>query len=149
MKDRFRLVCASYLIIRKENKMLLHLRQNSGFMDGYYGFVSGHLDGNESFTQCMIREAKEEAGIDIQAADLNVIHVANRSENLNPVPLKERVDVFFEASKWQGEIKNMEPEKCAGLEWFDVDKLPDNIIPYNKKVLEQIDNKKNYSEIGY
>jgi 8-oxo-dGTP diphosphatase len=149
MKDRFRLVCASYLIIRKGNQILLHLRQNSGFMDGFYSLVSGHLDGDESFSQCMVREAKEEAGIDVEVEDLTCVYVGNRCEQKNPVPIKERVDVYFEVAKWEGEIANMEPENCAGLEWFDFDNLPENIIPYVKNDLINIKNKKFYSETGY
>jgi 8-oxo-dGTP pyrophosphatase MutT (NUDIX family) len=43
-------------------QVLLHKRQNSGFMDGSYSLVSGHVEANESFKQAMIREAHEEAG---------------------------------------------------------------------------------------
>jgi len=149
MKDRFKLVCASYLLIRKDNQILLHLRQNSGFMDGFYSLVSGHLDGHESFSQCMVREAKEEAGIKVKETDLTVVHVINRFEKLNPPPLSERVDVFMEVKSWQGEITNMEPDKCVSLDWFDLDDLPENTIPYIKEALMDIKNNIHYKEVGY
>ncbi|GGV02513.1 hypothetical protein GCM10010211_82330 [Streptomyces albospinus] len=37
---------------------------------------------------------------------------------------------FFEATEWDGEPVNKEPEKCLALEWFTVHDLPDDIIEY-------------------
>ncbi|MEK4007055.1 hypothetical protein [Paenibacillus sp. FSL H3-0333] len=42
----------------------------------------------------------------------------------------ERVDFFFRAEQWTGEICNMEPDKCDEICWFPVDVLPENIIPF-------------------
>lgn len=58
-------------------------------------------------------------------------------------------DAFFVATDWTGEIKNMEPEKCDDLSWFDMNNLPPNTIPYIKTVIENILNKKHYSEYGW
>ena len=38
-KERFKVVPAVYLIIKNDNKILLSLRENTGYMDGYYGSV--------------------------------------------------------------------------------------------------------------
>ncbi|WBW95576.1 hypothetical protein [Oceanirhabdus sp. W0125-5] len=50
-------------------------------------------------------------------------------------PDREGIDYFFVAKQWSGEIKNMEPNKCDLLEWFDLDDLPHNIIPYVKEAI--------------
>ena len=42
----------------------------------------------------------------------------------------ERLDFFFICKNWNGEVKNMEPHKCDNLDWFNINELPDNIIPY-------------------
>jgi len=107
-QKRFKLVPSSYLVLIKNNKILLLRRINTGFQDGKYGLVAGHVEKNEGFTKAMIREAKEEANIVLNSKDLEVAHVLNRSEKKNKdVEIKERIDVFFIAKKWQGEIKNM------------------------------------------
>lgn len=124
-------------------------RFNTGYEDGNYSFIAGHLDGKESFTQTIIREAKEEAGVTVKPKDIKVAHVMNRYVIKNDFGLRERIDIFFVAKKWQGEIKNMEPNKCDDLSWFSINKLPKNTIPYIKEVVNNIKKKTYYSEFGY
>lgn len=149
MKDRHRLVPSSYLVLIENNKILLSKRFNTGFQDGNFGLVAGHGEENESFAQTLIREVKEESNIDLTAGDLEVVHVMNRNEKLNPQEIRERIDIFFRPKKWAGEIKNMESGKCDNLSWFSLDSLPENIIPYVRFAIEKIKNKEFYSEFGF
>ncbi len=145
-KERFKIIPVSHLILIKDNNVLLSRRFNTGYEDGNYSVVAGHLDGNETFTVAMIREAKEEAGIEIRAEDLEVIHVMHRK---SPPETNERIDFFLKASKWQGELKIMEPHKCDDLKWFPIDDLPANIVPYIKSAIENIQKGIFYSEFGW
>lgn len=149
MKNIFRIVPSSYLILVKNKKVLLLHRFNTGFQDGKYGLVAGHVEKNEGFTKALIREAEEEASVKLKPKDLKVVHVMNRLEDQNQGVLRERVDVFFLARKWSGGVKNMEPDKCDDLGWFSINKLPKNTIPYIKEVLRNVKKKKFYSEFGY
>jgi len=101
-KERFKTRVAAYLILKKDNQILLHLRNNTGFADGYYSLVAGHLDGNETAIQAIIREAKEEANIILHPNDLKVVHVMHRTKEI------EYIDFFIECTKWSGNIKNIE-----------------------------------------
>ena len=130
-KERFKIIPAVYLVLVKDNKILLSRRYNTGYFDNYYSFPAGHLDGEETVKQAMIRETKEETGIVLDSSDLKLIHTMNRR-----IPNDERVDFFFTVEKWQGEPKIMEPEKCSDLSWFELNNLPNNIIPYIKQVIE-------------
>ena len=118
-------------------------------MDGNYSLPAGHIDMGETFTQCCIRESKEEIGADLKPEDLKIAHLMHRFSGAEWGELGYRIDVFFTAEKWDGEIKNMEPEKCDDLSWFDFDNLPENIIPYVRRALECIKNKIFYSEFGW
>ena len=131
----------------KDGKVLLLRRFNTGYEDGKYSMVAGHVDQGETFTQCIIREAEEEAGILLRPEDLEVIHVMYR--NSHSAENNERVDIFFSAQQWQGELQNKEPQKCDDLSWFELDHLPENVIPYIKQALESIKNKIYYSEHGW
>src|SRR3990167_6676888 len=96
--ERFTLRTAVYLILLKNNKVLLPRRFNTGWMDGKYSLIAGHLDGNESVVDSMIRESYEEAGLTIDSQDLIPATVLHRFS-----PDQEYIDFFFAAKKWQGE----------------------------------------------
>jgi 8-oxo-dGTP pyrophosphatase MutT (NUDIX family) len=146
-KTRHQNVPASYLTLFKDNQILLLRRFNTGYEDGNYSMIAGHVDAGETFTHCIIREAEEEAGITVKPDDLKVVHVMHRNSGEDVD--SERVDVFFIADKWQGEIINKEPHKCDDLSWFDLDNLPENVIPYIRQVIDGINNKTFYSEHGW
>ena len=109
--------------------MLLRRRCNTGYEDGNYSVVAGHLDGGEEVLAAAVREAREEAGIELASADLRVVGVMHRRSN------DERVDFFVEATRWCGTPVNAEPAKCDELAWFDLDRLPANVIPYVRRAL--------------
>lgn len=78
-----------------------------------------------------------------------LVHVMHRMERSDPVEIRERIDVFLTAKKWHGKIKNLGPHKCDDLNWFDVNNLPKNIISYVKFAIDNIKDKKFYSEFGW
>lgn len=138
---------ASYLTLFKDNKILLLRRFNTGYEDGNYSMVAGHVDPGETFTQCIIREAEEEAGILLTPEDLQVVHIMHR--NSGTPENNERIDVFFIAKKWGGSIENKESHKSDDLSWFDLDDIPKNTIPYIKQAINKIKDKIHYSEHGW
>jgi 8-oxo-dGTP diphosphatase len=121
---------AVHLILIKSGKIALLRRYNTGYEDGKYSLVAGHLDGNEDLKSAMIREAREEAGIIIESDNINIVGVMHRKSK------DERIDFFLTANMWQGELINKEPHKCDDLSWFDINKLPQNMIPYVRKAIE-------------
>jgi len=137
----------SYLILKRKNKIIFLKRENTGYADGYYSFVAGHVEKGESFKLCIIREAKEEAGIEIKEDDLQLVHIMYRKDKNNNE--NERIDFFYEINKWKGDIVNFEPEKCSELKWFNKNDIPENTIPYIKKTLDNIEKKLFFSEYGW
>lgn len=142
-RERFKLTTAVHLFLLDGNKILLSRRYNTGYRDGFYSVVAGHLDGNEKAKSAMVREAKEEAGIDIDENDINFVHVMHRKSE------DERLDFFFVAEKWKNEIANMEPHKCDDLRWFEVDNLPENMVPYVKKALSNYKANIEFDQFGW
>ena len=148
-KKKFKIVPAAYLVLAKKKKVLMLRRFNTGYEDGNYSLVAGHLEGNESFRKCLVREAKEEANIILNENDLEIVHVMHRRTTFHDAGLRERIDIFIAAKKWKGEIKNVEPHKCDDLSWFPLKKIPKNTIPYIKLVLKNISKGVFYSEFGF
>jgi len=133
----------AYLILQKNYQVLLHLRRNTGYCDGMYGLVSGHVEDGESASSAIIRETFEEANIQLAASDLKVVHVLHRqTDRLN-------VDIFFECHSWLGDISNKEPDKCSALDFYPFNDLPSNTIGYLAEVFTSVKKGLFYSEQGW
>jgi ADP-ribose pyrophosphatase YjhB (NUDIX family) len=124
------------------------LRKNTGYMDEHYGLPAGKVEYAENYSKGAIREAKEEAGVDIKIEDLNFAHIAHRHGETGD-EFMDWVDVYFEASEWKGEPYNAEVEKSERLEWIDMNNLPNNIVPPQLDALQHIAKNIPYSESGW
>ena len=74
---------AVFPIIIKDNgtdtQILLHRRQNTGYQDGKWDMAgSGHVDKDETAQAALIRECKEEIGIDVKLEDVTFVHLSHR-----------------------------------------------------------------------
>ena len=127
---RYKFKSAVHLFLIRGDEILLLRRFNTGYEDGNYSVVAGHLDGGEEVKQAMMREAREEIGIQVLEEDLEVVGVMHRLAE------DERIDFFLVARDWEGEIRNMEPHRCDDLAWFPLEGLPANMIPYVKRAIE-------------
>ncbi len=61
-------------VINEKGEVLIEVRANKGLTPGKNDLCSGHLDNNETETQAMIRELKEELGIGVEEA-MNVVKI--------------------------------------------------------------------------
>ena len=145
MADRNRAVPAVYLIVESEEKLLIARRYNTGYEDGNYQVPAGHVDPGELPKESMVREAKEEISITIDPADLELVHTSYRPPHDET---GNRVDLFFKAHRWSGEITNAEPDKCDDLRWVRYDQLPDNMTPHVRHAIDCIRQGIRYSELG-
>ncbi len=136
--DRHKLKVAVYLILIKEDKVLLARRLNTGWQDGNYSLPSGHLDPDETVVQAMVRETKEEINIQLNPEDLKLVHTMHR--------MNIYIDFYFTASRYTGEVKNMEENKCDALDWFPLEALPENIVPSVKSALDNYPKGVTFSE---
>lgn len=144
-KDRNKSVPASYLLLRKGEKILLMRREGSGYYDGWYSVPAGHVEAGELPIDALVRETKEELGIILGNNDVRLVHTMYRTKHDET---GDRVDLFFEAAKWTGEITNTEPHKCDDVRWFSIDSLPKNIMHHVREAIENIENGISYSELG-
>jgi ADP-ribose pyrophosphatase YjhB (NUDIX family) len=143
MAEHIKLPVAVHLFLIKDRNILLLRRYNTGYEDGNYSVIAGHIDGKEHVYDAMIREAKEEAGITIVIENLETIQVMHRKS------IEERIDYFFLCNKWEGEIKNMEPHKCDELSWYSLENLPQNIIGYINAAIENYKEGIKFSIFGW
>lgn len=119
---------AVYVMFQNEgnDEVALVKRENTVWKNGYYCLPAGKLEKGESCLAAAVREAKEEAGVDIVGADLEpqlVVHRYGSGET------SEWIDVFFRVRSWDGELYNAEPDMHSELSWHALDDLPKKLTP--------------------
>ena len=123
------------VLILDGNKVLLGHRFINGkdtggiFEPDTWTLPGGKQEYNETILECATREVKEETNLSID--DLEVFGADDDIQ-----PNKHFVTLYVKALKYSGELKVMEPEKEDKWEWYDLDKLPDNLYSPTKKALK-------------
>lgn len=146
---RYKVIPAVYIIFRKGDEILLIRRFQTGYHDGEYGLPSGHVDGGEPSEVAAAREALEEVGVTIKPEDLKFVHLMHRQIAANDPDGAERMDLFFEALAWDGDLVNCEPHKCDELRWSTIADLPENTITEVAHVLREVERGSYYSSFNF
>jgi 8-oxo-dGTP pyrophosphatase MutT (NUDIX family) len=119
-----------FLLFVRDSRVLLALRENTGYADGLWNLPSGKVEAGEDLLAAAVREAREEIGVVVSDARLaTVVH--------HHSPYGARVGFFFEALAWSGEPVNAEPHKCGGIGWYPLDALPADTVPYTSAGVTQ------------
>lgn len=147
-RERYRIINTVHLYYKKGTEVLLSKRQNTGFKDGEYVLVGGHVEQDETLVEAVIREVKEELGIVIHSSELSLAHVMHRRKCSNEDD--DRVEFFFNFNPRQEyDIYNKETEFCSELSWFPLDTMPTNTADYIINVIENIEKNNLYSTFGW
>jgi 8-oxo-dGTP pyrophosphatase MutT (NUDIX family) len=135
--DRALLVAAAYVVLQRDNEVLLQLRRGTGYLDGHWAVLAGHLEAGETITQAAVREAAEESGVVIDVADLEPLTTLHRFIPGGP-QVEQRCDYFFRARRWVGEPHLIESHRAADMRWFPLDRLPEPVVPHELAVLHHL-----------
>ena len=147
MSEPFKTYSAVFPIILDTSgnttRILLHRRQNTGYQDGKWDIAgSGHVDEGETAKAAVVRECKEELGIDVAIADISFVHLSHRFS-----PDRTYYDIYFTVSNYVGTPSIMERNKCSELSWFNVDNLPSDLINCRRIAINEYTNGNLYGEI--
>jgi len=134
---------AVYGILRKDNKILLMRRSNTGYKDGFLTLPAGHIEKDELPKETMLRELKEETGLICDFASIIGVYAMHRISSSG----RTYVDYYFEILKYSGNPKIKELEKCDHMDWYDIENIPENTLPHIKTALNHIKNKVPVSEM--
>lgn len=124
-KEKF--LSSVYLIIKNDKEeILLQRRQGTKLWPGFLALPAGHIDETENAYDALVREAKEELGIEISINNIVDTFVVNRRNK----SLMSYYDVYFEINSYNGKIEIKEPEKCQELVWCNINNLPQDMIDF-------------------
>lgn len=143
MTERIKFNASVSFIIQKEGKLLLFYRTDGYFKDGWWVLPAGHVEAGETATQTVVRECREELGIEVSPENIEFAHIVH-----NLVGENKRMDFYFLVKEFNGNLYNLEPEKCKKMEFFAPNSLPpaDKIAPTTLQALQKIQNSIHYSE---
>ena len=146
---RFKIKAGVFLILIQNEQILLLRRFQTGIDDGCYVVPMGGIDGNETISSALIREAQEEANIILKPEDLRMCHLMHRYHPMPQGLSFEQLDIFFCANTYKGEIKNLEPHKCDELKFYPIHNLPSKTAPFIRHAIECTMKGKTFSEFGW
>lgn len=107
-----RLSPAVIVAVTKGDKLLL--ARNKNFVQGLYSVLAGFVEAGETLEECVKREIREEAGIEVK----NIKYFGSQSW-----PFPNSFMVAFTAEHENGEIQIGEDE-IADARWFNVEEIP-------------------------
>ncbi|MFK0119295.1 NUDIX hydrolase [Streptomyces sp. NPDC090994] len=129
-----------------EGRVLLGLRHpDSKYAGNTWHYLAGRCE-QEPALACLVREAWEEAGLVIDPADVELVHVVHVVDTPGSLPLMQLV---FRARRWDGTPKVRESDKCLSWQWWPRDELPDPIVSYTRTAITAIAEGRPYSELGW
>ena len=138
MSERHLTRTAVFVILERDNKLFFLRRANTGWADGMLTIPAGHVDQGDQITEAAIKEAKEEACVDINAEDLEFVHVDYLRD--------EYTNFYFRARKWTGEPTLGEPDLASEAIWIDKSELPDDVTPQLRRLFKQLEHGSYFSE---
>ena len=120
-----------WVCVIKNDKILLWKRINS-HGDGSWGFPGGHLEFNENWEECAIREIAEET--DLKIKNIRFSTVIN---DIFPKELKHYVTIIMTCKYDSWDLKVMEPKKCEKWDWFNWNNLPKPLFTSLDNLIKQ------------
>lgn len=126
----YKIIPAVLVAVIKGNEVLLARRVNTTYMDGWYALPGGHLEDNETLPEGAARELKEETGLSVKPADLELFHVYQNKGT----PGRQYIGFMFRARKWKGK-PGLQEDKADDINFFNINNLPEKLIPYHRTTL--------------
>jgi mutator protein MutT len=109
----------SAALIFRDGKLLITQRHVRSHLGGLWEFPGGKREAGETFAQCLVREIREELGVEISVGELF-------EEISHDYPEKSVHLKFFVCKLLSGEPQ---PLDCAAIRWVNKTELDDYKFP--------------------
>jgi len=134
-KDFKFLLPAARAVVRNSSGMLLFIKRKD---NGRWVMPSGSQELGETIYECMRREAREEAGIDVTSAMVMAIYNYFATSD----DFYQTLHVQFLVNEWSGEVVK-ETDETTDARFWSVDEIriavPDKISPYYLDVIDDLE----------
>jgi mutator protein MutT len=116
-------------LVFREGRLLITQRHTEAHLGGLWEFPGGKREPNEPFEQCLVRELREELGIEVVVEEL--------VEDLTHAYPEKTVHLKFYRCRW----KEHEPQPlgCPAFKWVTAAELQDYDFPAaDARLLEKL-----------
>jgi mutator protein MutT len=132
--NRMLITPAARAVIFNQQGQLLLVRRSD---NGEWVMPAGSIELGESIYDCLIREVREEAGLEVLSARPIALYTAPRYHFTNTFGNEHQMfTVVFLVEEWTGEIQK-ETDETVDARFFDLDDLPP-IPPLFQETLEDV-----------
>ena len=119
-------------LLLREDRVLLVLRKRPP-EKGCWSLPGGRVEFLERVEDALARELKEELGVDVEIESLLCVtdHIVS-AENAH------WISPAYLVRPLSGDIRNLEPDKTAAVEWFPLSQLPENLSITAKSAFQSL-----------
>lgn len=121
-----------------ENKKLLLVKRNRNPYKGRWMLPAGFLDYGELPTETIVREVKEETGLDVKSSVF--------FDTLQPIDdprAPVSLTFYYKVAVKNGKnIKNGDAEENSDIQWFDLNNIPPIAWKDHKRIIKRLQNDK-------
>ena len=110
-----RMVVTLIGLVNSENYILISNRKNSSQFSGFWEFPGGKVEKRESLSEALIRETKEELGL-----NLNPSCISPLTFSVDRMEEQETLLLLFICRKWEGQPKSMEGQELKWIKPLDL-----------------------------
>jgi 8-oxo-dGTP diphosphatase len=118
------------LLVDAHKGVLLTLRKRAPEA-GCWSIVGGKVDFLERLEKCAVREAREEAGVEVELVRLLCV-----TDHVLPDEEQHWVAPAYLGRIISGEARNCEPDKTHEVRWFEFSSIPENLTITAKNAIE-------------
>lgn len=123
------------IIVVLDGKILL-LKRKGSTGEGTWAIPGGAVEFGEGPETAVLRELREETGLEAEASGLEFIGYSNDRHAETPL---HYVTLRFLTTRFHGKPTNAEPHKASDIGWFPIDELPEPMFSFTKSILEKPD----------
>ncbi|NRD88922.1 8-oxo-dGTP diphosphatase MutT [Sphingopyxis sp. BSNA05] len=108
-------------LVDRNGRILVQKRPEGKPMAGLWEFPGGKVERGETPETALVRELKEELGIDVDEADLEPVAFA--SEALGD---RHLILLLYKSRTWAGDVRNAESQD---VQWLEIDVIRELPMP--------------------
>jgi mutator protein MutT len=106
-------------VIEKDEKILITRRKSESHLGDYWEFPGGKRENGEDLESCLVREIREELGIEVRVGDEMFSTIYDYPDR--------KIALHFFRSEWKG--GELHAAGCQEFRWIEKSSLDDYLFP--------------------